>query len=181
MLTLLLACTPDPGSKDSGVADSAADTGDTAATSAFDTGCFAQVMQSQEVCECSTVVVDWSALTHDSAGASFGPSDVKLVHWYVFDMPVSTLNTALCSGGELGMSTFATSSLEAGTIATSPTTASVEIGEFTRQTGVIAFYDTAAADGAEIWPRAGAVFTFSDEITSNEIVVAGRGDVYTAP
>ncbi len=181
MLLLLLACTPGTDPKDSGNSDSAADTGDSAEASNFDTACFAQVMQTQEVCECSTVVVDWSGLTHDSEGAPFTPADVELVHWYVFDMPVSTLNTALCSGGDLGMNTFATGALEAGTISTSPTTASVEIGVFTQQTGVIAFYDTAASDGAELWPRAGAVFTFNDEVTSNEIVVTGRGDVYTAP
>ena len=184
-LPLLLACPPfdDSAAKDSGLADDSGDSGaeDTANESDFDTDCFAQVMSTQPVCECPEMVFDWSALSQDSAGADFGPSDVRAIHWYIFDMPVSTLNTALCAGGELGMNSFATSSLAGDVIDASLTRASVEIGDWTRQTGVLAFYDVDAGDGAAVWPRAGAVFTFDSSLTTNEVVVAGRGDVYTAP
>jgi len=184
LFPLLFAClsVDDTAGKDGVRADSAdSGTDDTAGESGFDTDCFAQVMKTQPVCECSELVFDWSALSQDSAGVAFGPSDVRAVHWYVFDMPVSTLNTALCAGGGLGMNSFATSSLAGDVIDPSVTRASVEIGDWTRQTGVIALYDVAAGDGAEVWPRAGGVFTFDASQSTNEVVVAGRGDVYTAP
>ncbi|MBM4390482.1 MAG: hypothetical protein FJ090_05130 [Deltaproteobacteria bacterium] len=178
-MLLLFACTSSDDPKDTADTSSSTDTGDTAETSDFDTACFAQVMQSQEVCECSTVTFDWSGVTHDSAGEPFAPSDVLLVHWYIFDMPVSTLDTALCSGGDLGMNTFATSSSEADALSPSPTSQDVEIGEWTRQTGVLALYDQAASDGAQIWPRAAAIFTFNAESSNRTVAVEGRGDVYT--
>ncbi len=180
-MLFLLACTSSDDPKETGDTATSTDTGDTAEASDFDTACFAQVMQSQEVCECSTITVDWSGLTHDSAGEPFTPSDVLLVHWYIFDMPVSTLNTALCSGGDLGMNSFATSSSAGDALSASPTTQDVEIGDWTRQTGVIALYDQDAGDGAQIWPRAGAVFTFNAESSNSTVTVEGRGDVYTGP
>ena len=179
---LLLACTGSDEPKETGDTGTGPDTADTSdSASDFDTDCFAQVMKSQEVCECATITMDWSGLTHDSAGQPFTASDVLLVHWYVFDMPVSTLDTALCAGGDLGMNTFATSSSAADALSPSPTSQSVNIGDWTRQTGVIALYDQDAGDGAQIWPRAGAVFTFSDEVSNDTVRVEGRGDVYTAP
>ncbi len=183
LLTLLLACpAADSAAKDSGSTDSADSGGDSAEdTAGFDTDCFAQVMKSQAVCECAELGFDWSGLSKDSAGNAFGPSDVKVIHWYVFDMPVNTMNTALCAGGDLGSQSMATSASAGDVLDASATSATVDIGEWTRQTGVIAFYDVDAADGADLWPRAAGVFTFDDTLTTNEVVIEGRGDVYTAP
>ena len=87
-MLFLLACTSSDDPKETGDTATSTDTGDTAEASDFDTACFAQGMQSHEVCECSTITVDWSGLTHDSAGEPFTPSDVLLVHWYIFDMQI---------------------------------------------------------------------------------------------
>ena len=100
LLALLLAC-PASDDLDSGKDDSglAADSGDgNEDTATFDEDCFAQVMKSQVVCECPELKFDWSGLTADSAGAAFGPDDVEVVHWYIFEMPVSSVNGALCAG-----------------------------------------------------------------------------------
>lgn len=183
LLALLLACpsVDDSAAKDSGSTDTA-DTADTGGdTGGFDTDCFAQVMKSQAVCECPELSFDWSGLSKDSAGKAFGPGDVQVVHWYVFDMPVNTMNTALCAGGELGSMSMATSASAGDVIDASATSATVNIGDWTRQTGVIAFYDVDAADGADLWPRAAGVFTFDDTLSTDEVVIEGRGDVYTAP
>ncbi|GDX80052.1 hypothetical protein LBMAG42_18630 [Deltaproteobacteria bacterium] len=184
LLPIFLACpaVDDTAAKDTGADDTADTAADSAGdTSAFDTDCFAQVMQSQAVCECAELSFDWSGLSKDSAGKAFGPSDVKVIHWYVFDMPVNTMNTALCAGGELGGQTFATSAAAGDVIDEGATSATVNVGDWSVQTGVIAFYDVDAADGADLWPRAAGVFTFDDSLSSNEVVIEGRGDVYTAP
>lgn len=183
LLALLLACpateTTDSGKDDSGLPDDSGSGGEDTAT--FDEDCFAQVMKSQVVCECPELRFDWSGLTADSAGAAFGPADVKVVHWYIFEMPVSSVNGALCAGGELGSNSFATGAAAGDVVDANATSATVDVGSWTRQTGVLALYDVAAEDGAAIWPRAAAVFTFDDEATNDEVVVEGRGDVYTAP
>ncbi len=183
LLALLIACPAtepdDSGKADSALSDDSGDTGED--TAAFDENCFAQVMKSQVVCECPELSFDWSGLKGDSAGADFGPEDVKVIHWYIFEMPVSSINGALCAGGEGGSTAFATGATAGDVIDAGGTSATVDVGAWTRQTGVIAFYDVDAADGADLWPRAAGVFTFDDAATSNEVVIEGRGDVYTAP
>ncbi len=180
---LVFACTAPKGAEDS-AEDSAEDT-DRVPETPFDESCFGQVMFTQVV-DSNTIAADWSALAADSAGAAFGPSDVELIHWYIFGMPVSTINNALCAADAVSMDNFVTGSVAADVVELGGTSATVELTSpdgdaWNRETGVLALYDEAAADGADIWPRAAAVFTFDADAGNNRVVVEGRGDVYTAP
>lgn len=147
----------------------------------FDESCFAQVMRTQLVCACTTLEFDWSGLTHDSAGQPFTASDVRLAHWFIVNMPAAAVNTQLCAGGSGALGAFGADSLAGTTVSGDGGHATAEVGAWTVQTGVLALYDVAAADGSALWPRAAAIFNFDADTEGNLVVVEGRGDVYTAP
>jgi hypothetical protein len=186
LLASVFACstTPDEGGADSGAADgtSPGDSGeDSDDLPEFDESCFAQVMRSQLVCDCSLLEFDWSGLTHDSEGQPFTPADVRLVHWFILNMPASGVNTNLCSGGDAALRSFSNDNLRGNVLVGDGSHATIDVGNWTVETGVLALYDTTASDGAYLWPRAAAVFNFDADTSGKLVTVEGRGDVYTAP
>lgn len=171
LLTLLLACT----GKDDDTGPAGTDTFTTFPTP-FDSSCDAQLMRFQTVCECSEIDVDWSGITHDAEGDPVELSDVKLVHWYVIAISEGGLANALCGGLDLTNDIVVSDA-----ITPSGTSTTFDIGEgFDNETGIIALYDSTDAD-ANPPPFMAGVFSFEADETNNDVVVTGRGDVWTGP
>jgi hypothetical protein len=145
----------------------------------FDPACAGQVMFTQTVGTVSTITVDWSGLTADSAGNPIDVTDtLRIVHWYIVGMPPSTVDRRLCDDGDFASDVLDANVSPFGAGATSTTS---DIGEgWNHETGIIALYDT-TDELSEADPFAAAIFVFDADSTVDRVTLEGRGDVWTAP